>query len=109
MHMIGGRARDVLTVHICSVLRQPGRPFIYVRNRGLRGILRTWGIGAYMGRLAVARRERAEQGGRSLPRALALTFASALVWGVAHLATGRRIAGALLMALFALLVATVVI
>ncbi|MGI8331156.1 LCP family protein [Actinomadura scrupuli] len=62
-----------------------------------------------MGRLAVARRDRAEQGKRSLPRALGLTFASALVWGVAHLATGRRIAGALLMAVFALLVATVVI
>lgn len=43
--------------------------------------------------------------GRSVPRALALTLASALVWGVAHLAAGRRLAGALLMGLFAVLTA----
>jgi LCP family protein required for cell wall assembly len=44
-------------------------------------------------------------GARGLPRALALTLASAFVWGVAHLWAGRRLAGALLMGLFALLVA----
>ncbi|GAA2112798.1 LCP family protein [Actinomadura alba] len=42
---------------------------------------------------------------RGVPRTLALTLASALVWGIAHLAAGRRIAGALLMGLFAVLVA----
>lgn len=35
--------------------------------------------------------------------ALGLTLASALVWGTAHLATGRRVAGALLMTIFVLL------
>jgi LCP family protein required for cell wall assembly len=49
-------------------------------------------------------RERDEDGGSSaaggLPRALALTLASALVWGVAHLASGRRLAGGLLLALY---------
>ncbi|NKZ07878.1 LCP family protein [Actinomadura latina] len=39
-------------------------------------------------------------GTRGLSRALALTLASALVWGVAHIVTGRRIAGALLLALY---------
>lgn len=39
-------------------------------------------------------------GARGLPRALALTLASALVWGVAHFVTGRRIAGSLLLALY---------
>ncbi|MCW2886941.1 MAG: cell envelope-related transcriptional attenuator [Streptosporangiaceae bacterium] len=62
-----------------------------------------------MGRKGAYRRERPQQGGRSLPRALGLTFASAMVWGVAHLATGRRIAGALLMGAFALLVTVIVI
>ncbi len=37
---------------------------------------------------------------RGLPRALALTLASALVWGVAHFVTGRRIADTLLLALY---------
>ncbi|TDD70869.1 LytR family transcriptional regulator [Actinomadura darangshiensis] len=55
-----------------------------------------------MGRSAGRRaRKRDEDGGAGgLPRALALTLASALVWGVAHFATGRRIAGALLLALY---------
>jgi LCP family protein required for cell wall assembly len=44
-----------------------------------------------------------------LPRALALTCASAVVWGVAHLAMGRRIAGALLMSAYAVLVTVAVI
>ncbi|GAA0560624.1 LCP family protein [Actinomadura livida] len=42
-----------------------------------------------------------------LPRALALTLASALVWGVAHLVTGRRVAGSLLLALYVALLAAV--
>jgi anionic cell wall polymer biosynthesis LytR-Cps2A-Psr (LCP) family protein len=42
-----------------------------------------------------------------LPRALALTLASALVWGVAHLVTGRRVAGGLLLALYVALLAAV--
>lgn len=44
-------------------------------------------------------------GARGLPRALALTLASALVWGIAHFVTGRRIAGGLLLALYAALTA----
>ncbi|MFG1859073.1 LCP family protein [Actinomadura geliboluensis] len=44
-------------------------------------------------------------GGRGLSRALALTLASALVWGVAHFVTGRRIAGSLLLALWAAIAA----
>jgi LCP family protein required for cell wall assembly len=46
-------------------------------------------------------------GGRAagLPTALVLTLASALVWGIAHLWAGRRAAGALLLALYAALVA----
>ncbi|MCP9963789.1 LCP family protein [Actinomadura madurae] len=39
-------------------------------------------------------------GAGGLPRALALTLASALVWGIAHFAAGRRIAGGLLLALY---------
>ncbi|MEO3824199.1 LCP family protein [Actinomadura sp. B10D3] len=49
-------------------------------------------------------RERDEDGtsggAGGLPRALALTLASALVWGIAHFAAGRRIAGGLLLALY---------
>lgn len=40
-----------------------------------------------------------------LGSALALTLASALVWGIAHISAGRRAAGAFLMGLFALVVA----
>ncbi|MFG2004369.1 LCP family protein [Spirillospora sp. NPDC048911] len=40
---------------------------------------------------------------RGLPRALGLTLASALVWGVAHLWAGRRVAGTILLSVFALL------
>ncbi|MFI0370094.1 LCP family protein [Actinomadura sp. 1N219] len=39
-------------------------------------------------------------GGEGLPRALALTLASALVWGVAHFVAGRRVAGGVLLALY---------
>ncbi|HEY7488864.1 MAG TPA: LCP family protein [Streptosporangiaceae bacterium] len=42
-------------------------------------------------------------------RALALTFASALLWGFAHLWMGRRRTGLLLLALYWLLVAAVVV
>ncbi|MFC4913987.1 LCP family protein [Actinomadura gamaensis] len=42
--------------------------------------------------------------GGGLPRSLGLTVASTLVWGVAHLCTGRRTLGAALVALFAALV-----
>jgi LCP family protein required for cell wall assembly len=45
--------------------------------------------------------------GRGLPRALALTLASTLLWGVAHLSTGRRIAGGLLLALYLAVAAAV--
>ncbi|MCW2919005.1 MAG: cell envelope-related transcriptional attenuator [Actinomycetia bacterium] len=62
-----------------------------------------------MGRQGAYQRDRARQSGRSLPRALALTFASAVIWGVAHLAMGRRVAGALLMSAFAVLVTVAVI
>ncbi|MUN41259.1 LCP family protein [Actinomadura litoris] len=48
-----------------------------------------------------------ESRGRGLPRALALTLASALLWGVAHLSTGRRISGGLLLALYLLVAASV--
>jgi len=44
-------------------------------------------------------------GARGLPRALALTLASALVWGIAHFVTGRRVAGSLLLALYVALAA----
>ncbi|GGV27659.1 hypothetical protein GCM10010182_58120 [Actinomadura cremea] len=40
-----------------------------------------------------------------LSRALALTLASALVWGVAHIVTGRRRVGGLLLALYTVLAA----
>lgn len=46
-------------------------------------------------------------GARGLPRALALTLASAFVWGVAHFVTGRRIAGSLLLALYVAVAAAV--
>jgi LCP family protein required for cell wall assembly len=62
-----------------------------------------------MGRRGGYPRGQVPRGGRSLPRALALTFASAAVWGVAHLAMGRRITGALLMGAFALLVTASVV
>lgn len=57
-----------------------------------------------MGRWA-SRRSRADDvegpsGSRGLARALGLTLASALVWGVAHFVTGRRIGGSLLLALY---------
>jgi polyisoprenyl-teichoic acid--peptidoglycan teichoic acid transferase len=42
---------------------------------------------------------------KGLGSALALTLASALVWGIAHLSAGRRIAGLLLMGLYAALAA----
>ncbi|MFI0487291.1 LCP family protein [Actinomadura sp. 9N215] len=47
-------------------------------------------------------------GGGGLPRALALTLASALVWGVAHFVAGRRIAGGVLLALYLAVVAAAV-
>ncbi|WP_019633469.1 LCP family protein [Actinomadura atramentaria] len=49
-----------------------------------------------------------DAGGRAagLPTALALTLASALVWGLAHLWAGRRVAGALLLVLYTALVGT---
>jgi LCP family protein required for cell wall assembly len=40
----------------------------------------------------------------SVWQALGLTIASAVVWGIAHLATGRRVVGLLLMALLALVI-----
>ncbi|MFI0408566.1 LCP family protein [Actinomadura sp. 3N508] len=43
-------------------------------------------------------------GGGGLARALALTLASALVWGVAHFVTGRRAAGGVLLALYLVVV-----
>jgi LCP family protein required for cell wall assembly len=43
-------------------------------------------------------------GSRGLPYALGLTVASAVVWGIAHIWAGRRVAGILLMGLFAILV-----
>jgi polyisoprenyl-teichoic acid--peptidoglycan teichoic acid transferase len=43
--------------------------------------------------------------GSGLGRALGLTFVSSLVWGVAHVSVGRRLAGFSLMALFGVLVA----
>ncbi|WP_083999486.1 LCP family protein [Actinomadura kijaniata] len=47
--------------------------------------------------------DRSTSDDSGLPRALGLTLASALVWGVAHLATGRRLTGGLLLALYATL------
>ena len=63
-----------------------------------------------MGRSA-SRRAREEDGDRpsggtgGLPRALALTLASALLWGVAHLAASRRLTGGLLLGLYLVLAA----
>lgn len=53
--------------------------------------------------------EPARGGARGLARALGLTLASALVWGIAHLWSGRRWAGALLLTGFALLLAAAVV
>ena len=71
--------------------------------------MRVWGIGAYM-RTAGADSAQGNTGSsaalrprRSLPRALGLTFASALVWGVAHLVSGRRIVGVILATMWAAL------
>lgn len=47
----------------------------------------------------------ASGGAGGLPRALALTLASALVWGIAHVVAGRRVAGGLLLALYAAVIA----
>ncbi|TYK43365.1 LCP family protein [Actinomadura decatromicini] len=58
-------------------------------------------------RHARARDVDGPSGNGGLARALALTLASALVWGVAHLATGRRVAGAVLLGLYLLIVAAV--
>jgi hypothetical protein len=52
------------------------------------------------------RRARAGAAEPGLARALALTLLSALLWGVAHLVTGRRVAGWLLLCWFLLLAAT---
>ncbi|TDC11695.1 LytR family transcriptional regulator [Actinomadura bangladeshensis] len=52
-------------------------------------------------------RDGSSGGARGLPRALALTLASAFVWGVAHFVTGRRIAGSLLLALYVAIAAAV--
>ncbi|KAB2352168.1 LCP family glycopolymer transferase [Actinomadura rudentiformis] len=41
---------------------------------------------------------------RGLQRALGLTLASALVWGVAHLRAGRRVVGSILLGAFGLLI-----
>ncbi|MBG6089031.1 LCP family protein [Actinomadura viridis] len=51
------------------------------------------------------RRARSGDAEPGLLRALALTLASALVWGVAHLVTGRRLAGGALLGCFVLLAA----
>jgi LCP family protein required for cell wall assembly len=65
-----------------------------------------------MGRSA-SRRAQTEDDERSsgggLLRALALTLASALVWGVAHFVTGRRVAGGLLLALYLALAASLAV
>src|SRR4051794_19429006 len=57
----------------------------------------------HVGRRAVASGEPVPVGG--LWRALGLTMASAVVWGVAHVSVGHRVAGFSLMGLLALLVA----
>ncbi|WP_433323833.1 LCP family protein [Spirillospora sp. CA-294931] len=44
--------------------------------------------------------EPASDDAHGLPRALALTLASAFVWGVAHLWSGRRVAGGVLLGVF---------
>ncbi|MEO5874413.1 MAG: LCP family protein [Streptosporangiaceae bacterium] len=46
---------------------------------------------------------------RALQRALGLTLASAVIWGVAHLWAGRRITGALLAAAFAAIAAALIV
>jgi anionic cell wall polymer biosynthesis LytR-Cps2A-Psr (LCP) family protein len=48
-------------------------------------------------------------GGREFAVALGLTVASAVVWGVAHFCTGRRVAGALLLTAYTAVVATLVV
>ncbi|QKG18379.1 LCP family protein [Actinomadura verrucosospora] len=53
--------------------------------------------------------DRSPDGEGGLPRALALTLASALVWGVAHLVAGKRIIGGLLLALWAVVAAGVAV
>ncbi|WUI03642.1 LCP family protein [Spirillospora sp. NBC_00431] len=49
--------------------------------------------------------DRSSSGG-GLLRTLALTLASALVWGVAHFVAGRRVAGGVLLALYLAIAAT---
>ncbi|MEU9024282.1 LCP family protein [Actinomadura sp. NPDC048394] len=53
--------------------------------------------------------DRSPDAAGGLPRALALTLASAFVWGVAHLAAGRRVAGGLLLGLWLVVAATVAV
>jgi polyisoprenyl-teichoic acid--peptidoglycan teichoic acid transferase len=53
--------------------------------------------------------ESGHRPGGSVWHALGLTIASAVVWGIAHLATGRRVAGLLLMALLALIIGGAVV
>jgi polyisoprenyl-teichoic acid--peptidoglycan teichoic acid transferase len=53
--------------------------------------------------------ESGDEPGGSVWHALGLTAASTVVWGVAHLAAGRRVAGVLLMALLGLLIGGAVI
>ena len=53
--------------------------------------------------------DRSSDGAGGLPRALALTLASALVWGVAHLVAGRRVAGGLLLGLWVVAVAALAV
>jgi polyisoprenyl-teichoic acid--peptidoglycan teichoic acid transferase len=53
--------------------------------------------------------EPGREPGGSLWHALGLTAASAVVWGVAHLAAGRRLTGFLLMALLVLLLGAAII
>ncbi|GAA2158769.1 LCP family protein [Actinomadura napierensis] len=53
--------------------------------------------------------DRSPGGAGGLLRTLALTLASALVWGVAHLAAGRRLAGGLLLGLWVVVAATVLV
>ncbi|MFD0905433.1 LCP family protein [Actinomadura sediminis] len=52
-------------------------------------------------------RDGSPGGAGGLSRALALTLASALVWGVAHIVTGRRRIGGLLLAVYTVLAAAV--
>mgnify|MGYP001372974224 CR=1 FL=1 len=55
------------------------------------------------------RRARSGDAEPGLARALALTLASAVVWGVAHLVTGRRIVGSILLGSYLLLGAGVAV